>query len=236
MIAATCASVVGQARRWYRRRNRRARACPRRASAAPGSRRVSPRSCRAARARAARWTSAGAETTITLSTLRLAAGFEQQGNVEQQRSAHRVGGDEARRARRAPRDGRSPRAAASSSGSPSTRAAKRVAVEPPVARPRRESAPPIGSTSAPPGPCSRRTSASASNTGMPARSNIAATVDLPMPIEPVSAILIMRAISPRSRSAPSNGSSGMPRMVKWLPSIASNNCTPRPSIRNTPTQ
>ena len=36
-----------------------------------------------------------------------------------------------------------------------------------------------------------RTSASASNTGMPASANIAATVDLPMPIEPVSAILIM---------------------------------------------
>ena len=36
-------------------------------------------------------------------------------------------------------------------------------------------------------------------------SNIFATVDLPMPIEPVSAIRIMRGSSPRSRSAPSSG-------------------------------
>ena len=43
----------------------------------------------------------------------------------------------------------------------------------------------------PAGPCSARTSASASNTGMPASANIAATVDLPMPIDPVSAIVIM---------------------------------------------
>ena len=38
----------------------------------------------------------------------------------------------------------------------------------------------------PSGPCSARTSASASKTGTPAASNTAATVDLPMPIDPVS--------------------------------------------------
>ena len=50
---------------------------------------------------------------------------------------------------------------------------------------------------APPGAWSCRTTASASNTGMPARSNIFATVDLPMPIDPVSA---MRIMPPPSRA------------------------------------
>ena len=44
------------------------------------------------------------------------------------------------------------------------------------------------------------------------------------------------AITARSRSAPSNGSSGIPRIVKWSPWMLLNNCTPGPSMRNTPTQ
>ena len=40
--------------------------------------------------------------------------------------------------------------------------------------------------------CRRRTTASASNKGIPARSNICATVDFPMPIDPVSARRITR--------------------------------------------
>src|SRR6185437_12774923 len=39
----------------------------------------------------------------------------------------------------------------------------------------------------------------------------------------------------RSRSAPRSGISGIPKMVKWSPSILSNSCTPRASSRNTPT-
>ena len=38
---------------------------------------------------------------------------------------------------------------------------------------------------------------------------------------------IMTAINPRSRSAPSSGSSGMPRMVKWSPSMRSKTIAPR---------
>ena len=41
--------------------------------------------------------------------------------------------------------------------------------------------------------------------------------------------------SSSARSAPRTGSSGMPRTVKWSPSIRSNSCTPIASIRNTPT-
>ena len=67
---------------------------------------------------------------------------------------------------------------------------QRVAVDDPVAgRPRealldRRDQPPAGSLQA---------AASASNTGIPSSANIAATVDLPMPIDPVSASVIMRA-------------------------------------------
>ncbi len=45
----------------------------------------------------------------------------------------------------------------------------------------------------------RRTVASASNTGIPARANIAATVDFPMPIEPVRASIFIAA-SARGRA------------------------------------
>lgn len=45
---------------------------------------------------------------------------------------------------------------------------------------------------APPGPCSRWTSASASNTGTPSARSILATADLPMPIDPVSPSTIGR--------------------------------------------
>ena len=79
---------------------------------------------------------------------------------------------------------------------------------------------PIFSTRPPPGPCSARTTASASNTGTPARSNISrdrrlAHADRPGERDPDHA-----SSSPRSRSAPSSGISGMPRIVKWSPSIA----------------
>ena len=40
---------------------------------------------------------------------------------------------------------------------------------------------------------------------------------------------------PRSRRAQSSGISGMPKMVKWSPSMDENSCTPRASKRKTPT-
>src|SRR3546814_18374738 len=48
-----------------------------------------------------------------------------------------------------------------------------------------------GSTAAPPGAYSAWTAASASNSAMPRAVSILPTVDLPMPIEPVSATFIM---------------------------------------------
>src|SRR6185437_3064343 len=43
------------------------------------------------------------------------------------------------------------------------------------------------------------------------------------------------ASNPRALRAPSSGISGMPRIVKWSPSMRSNSWTPRASKRNTPT-
>ena len=58
---------------------------------------------------------------------------------------------------------------------------------------------------------------SASNTGTPACSNIRATVDLPMPIEPVSASIIMTAAASGREARRAAAISGIPRMVKWSP-------------------
>ena len=108
--------------------------------------------------------------------------------------------DEAPRARRGPPDGRSLRARRAWRGSAEHDLRKALAVERSGADACRESSSPIFSTRAPPAPAAARTTASASNTGTPARSNIFATVDLPMPIEPVSAIRIMQAAT-RAREA-----------------------------------
>ena len=100
---------------------------------------------------------------------------------------------------RAPPGGRSPRAGRAPRGSPNTAAPSCVAVD--AVRPGRAGKARLDrATSAPPAPCSRRTSASASNTGTPARSNIAATVDLPIPIEPVSPRMKGRRAASRGRA------------------------------------
>ena len=95
-----------------------------------------------------------------------------------------------------------PRAPAPPPDGPEPRAAAALRARPAPARPARcDSRPPapvvpgkcasISATSAPSGPCSRCTAASASNTGTPSSANIRATVDLPMPIEPVRPRTIM---------------------------------------------
>ena len=57
----------------------------------------------------------------------------------------------------------------------------------------------------PSGPCRRCTTASASNTGTPSSANICATVDLPMPIEPVRPRMI---IGSAARAAPVSSPAG----------------------------
>ena len=75
--------------------------------------------------------------------------------------------------RRAPRAASASRSTAPSRVVPGKRAS--IALDQRAARPLQRGGP----------------SASASNTGTPASANIAATVDLPMPIDPVSASVIM---------------------------------------------
>ena len=215
-------------RRRCRRRSRRARACPRRASGGRGSRRALPSVMPGRASTRSRWTSAGADTTMTLSNAPSPPVSNSKGMSNSRAGASAWSSDEARRAPRAPRDGRSPPARRARPGLAEHSRGQRVAVEPPVADRPGKRCPMAAISSTSPSPCSRRTSASASNTGTPARSNILATVDLPMPIEPVSASLIMRRSAPRSRSAPSSGSNGMPRMVKWSPSIAIEQLHARP--------
>ena len=132
--------------------------------------------------------------------LAFAAGFEQQGNVEQQRRRIAMLGDETLARLAAPPDGRSLRARRARRGSSSTICGERFAVERSVRDRARETLADRARPARRPGPAAGALSASASNTGTPARSNILATVDLPMPIEPVSAILIMRR-STRVREA-----------------------------------
>ena len=57
-------------------------------------------------------------------------------------------------------------------------------------------------TTRPAGPCSRWTAASASNTGTPSSANMTATVDLPMPIDPVRPRTIMRPVFPAGHHPP----------------------------------
>jgi hypothetical protein len=135
-----------------------------------------------------RCTSAGAETTMTLSNS-FAAGLEQQRDFEQQRRRIAMLGDEAL-ARGADRGVDDRSSAASSSGSPSTICASSIAIERAAATCPESARRSLDQRAA--RALQPRTTASASNTGTPARSNILATVDLPMPIEPVSAIRIMR--------------------------------------------
>ena len=158
----------------------------------------------------ARWTSAGAETTMTLSNAASPPVSNSKGMSNSNAGASPWSAMKRVALVRGPRDGPAPPARRARPGRPApARQARR-------GRPRRrascrESAP-RSPRPAPAGPCSRRTSASASNTGTPASSNIPATVDLPMPIDPVSASLIMapafatirhrgRAADPRRRTA-----------------------------------
>ena len=104
-------------------------------------------------------------------------------------------------------------------------------------RPRRRascrgSAPRSRATSAPPGPCSRRTSASASKTGMPASANIAATVDLPMPIDPVSASVIIACSLCQSSASWSRGASSPKKSLKLV--AACSTSMSRPSTAASP--
>ena len=147
-----------------------------------------------------RCASAGADTTMTLSNASSPCGLEQQGDVEQQRrlvAGWRAG---SARARRAPPGWTIASSAASSSGWPSTCAASASRSSTPsltvsakaLADRLRSARDPRPAAGAP--PRRRRT---------PARRHArtsSATVDLPMPIEPVSASRIMRRAG-RARAA-----------------------------------
>ena len=111
-----------------------------------------------------------------------------------------------------------PRAPAPPPGGPGPPAASAPRARPAPARPASCDSRPAGpvvpgnsasisATSAPSGPCRRWTAASASNTGTPSSANIRATVDLPMPIDPVRPRTIISSAARRaSRRKASKGS------------------------------
>ena len=132
-----------------------------------------------------RWASAGAETTSTASTCSQPPFSNSSGMSKTTSGASRVARRETS-LRIAPTAGWTMASSRfSASGSPNTAAPSFVPIDALVDRWCRETPPRSPATSAPPGPCSSCTAASASNTGTPSPRNIAATVDLPMPIEPV---------------------------------------------------
>ena len=142
------------------------------------------RSCRAGRARARAARLGGAETTSTASTS-LAPPFSNSSGMSNTTSVAPACSRRkscARRAHRRMDDRFQPRRALRDRRTPPRRAWPGRRPSGPVVPGKAAS---IAGSSAPPGPCKRCTAASASNTGTPSASNIAATVDLPMPIEPV---------------------------------------------------
>ena len=195
------------------------RASPHRASAGRGSRRTSRRSSRAVRAPARAGSRRGAETTITLSNAsspRFRTTRECRTGAPARRHARAMKAFARRTGRR---DGRSPPAPRARRGSPSTPAPKRLAIERAIADRSREA-------------LADRLDQRAVPALQPAHFGVGVEHRDPGPLEHLRDGRLAHAdrpgeracrdhasrVMPASRaSAPSSGSSGMPRIVKWSP-------------------